>query len=64
MYYLLNVLKQQNEGVMEYQRLKKVIVTKDQWTIANGLLTPTLKNNHFSPKCKKKLREKIFESYA
>ncbi len=40
---LKSVLEKLNEGVMEYQRLKKVIICLDQWTVENRLLTPTLK---------------------
>jgi long-subunit acyl-CoA synthetase (AMP-forming) len=40
---LKSVLDKLNHGVMEYQRLKKVIISKDQWTVENRLLTPTLK---------------------
>ena len=41
---LLNlVLQAANSQSMEYQKLKKVIVVKDEWTPDNGLLTPTLK---------------------
>ncbi|WKK65221.1 AMP-binding protein [Lutimonas zeaxanthinifaciens] len=56
---LERVLKQQNEGVMEYQRLKKVIVSKNPWTIENGLLTPTLKlkRSLISEKYEMKLKE-------
>lgn len=32
-----------NRHSMEYQKLKKVIIVKDEWTPDNGLLTPTLK---------------------
>jgi long-chain acyl-CoA synthetase len=28
---------------MEYQRIKKAIIVKEEWTTDNGLLTPTLK---------------------
>ena len=40
---LKRVLDKLNHGVMEYQRLKKVIISRDQWTVENRLLTPTLK---------------------
>jgi len=40
---LKNVLHVHNQHGMEYQKLKKVFVTKEEWTIDNGLLTPTLK---------------------
>ena len=32
-----------NRDVMEYQKLKKVIIVKEEWTNDNDLLTPTLK---------------------
>ncbi|UCE94453.1 MAG: AMP-binding protein [Flavobacteriaceae bacterium] len=56
---LEKVLRQQNEGVMEYQRLKKVIVSKNPWTIENGLLTPTLKlkRSLISEKYERKLKD-------
>ncbi|MCA0933771.1 AMP-binding protein [Lutimonas saemankumensis] len=56
---LEKVLNQQNEGVMEYQRLKKVIVSKNPWTIENGLLTPTLKlkRSLISKKYERKLKD-------
>ena len=40
---LKSVLDKLNHGVMEYQRVKKVIISRDQWTVENRLLTPTLK---------------------
>ena len=40
---LLKIMDKLNQKSMEYQRLKKVIIVKEQWTIENGLLTPTLK---------------------
>jgi len=32
-----------NQNCMDYQRIKKVIIVKEEWTPDNGLLTPTLK---------------------
>lgn len=40
---LESVLEKLNHGLMEYQRLRKVIISQDQWTVENRLLTPTLK---------------------
>ena len=36
-------LETYNSDCMEYQRIRKVIIVKDEWTNENGLLTPTLK---------------------
>lgn len=56
---LKSVLKKLNNGVMEYQRLKKVIISHDQWTVENRLLTPTLKmkRSQLSDKYEKALDE-------
>ncbi len=32
-----------NATVEDYERLKKAVIMKDDWTMANGLMTPTLK---------------------
>jgi long-chain acyl-CoA synthetase len=32
-----------NGTVEDYERLKKAVIMKDDWTMANGLMTPTLK---------------------
>ncbi|HCW06190.1 MAG TPA: AMP-dependent synthetase, partial [Cytophagales bacterium] len=32
-----------NNTVEDYEKLKKAVIMKDEWTIANGLMTPTLK---------------------
>jgi long-subunit acyl-CoA synthetase (AMP-forming) len=40
---LKEVLHTANLDAMEYQKLKKAIVVKEEWTIENDLLTPTLK---------------------
>ena len=37
------ILDMVNRDVMEYQKLKKVIIVKEEWTNDNDLLTPTLK---------------------
>ena len=40
---LQRVLESCNRGASEYQKLRKVIVVREEWTSENGLLTPTLK---------------------
>jgi long-subunit acyl-CoA synthetase (AMP-forming) len=40
---LESMLMAYNQNCMEYQKLNKVIIVKDEWTIDNGLLTPTFK---------------------
>ena len=40
---LQEVLDTVNRDVMEYQKLKKAIIVKEEWTNDNDLLTPTLK---------------------
>ena len=36
-------VKKLNEGLGEVEKVKKYILIADEWTIANGILTPTLK---------------------
>ena len=40
---LIKVLEVVNKQAMEYQKLKKVIIASEEWTIENEMLTPTLK---------------------
>jgi long-chain acyl-CoA synthetase len=40
---LNSILNNYNEYVMDYQKLKKAIIVKEEWTNDNCLLTPTLK---------------------
>ena len=40
---LNKTLQDYNRSAMEYQKLKKVIIVREEWTNENGLLTPTLK---------------------
>jgi len=40
---LQNLLEKINKKQINYQRVRKVIITRDSWTIENGLLTPTMK---------------------
>lgn len=40
---LQRVLETCNRDASEYQKLRKVIVVREEWTSENGLLTPTLK---------------------
>ena len=36
-------MKKLNEGLGEVEKVKKYVLLADEWTIANGILTPTLK---------------------
>lgn len=36
-------LQEVNKTVEEYEQLRKAVIVKEEWTIANGLITPTLK---------------------
>jgi long-chain acyl-CoA synthetase len=40
---LATSLKQVNEGLESYEKLEKVVIMQNDWTMANGLMTPTLK---------------------
>ena len=40
---LTATLQETNEELENYEKLMKIVVMKDDWTIENGLLTPTLK---------------------
>jgi len=40
---LQQLLEQTNSQLEHHERLSKVIVVGEEWTISNGLLTPTLK---------------------
>ncbi|MBS1951579.1 MAG: Long-chain-fatty-acid--CoA ligase [Cytophagales bacterium] len=40
---LLSSLNEVNQLIEDYERLKKAVILKNDWTIENGLLTPTLK---------------------
>jgi long-chain acyl-CoA synthetase len=54
--YLKKFLKQINSDLEHHEQLAKLIVMKDEWTIQNGLLTPTLK-------IKRKMIDQQFERY-
>jgi long-subunit acyl-CoA synthetase (AMP-forming) len=41
--YLEAALENANSRIEEYERISNVIILKDEWSIDNGLLTPTLK---------------------
>ena len=36
-------VKKLNEGLGEVEKVKKYVLLADEWTLANGILTPTLK---------------------
>ncbi|MBS1486132.1 MAG: AMP-binding protein [Bacteroidetes bacterium] len=40
---LMVLLNEVNDTVEDYERVKKIIILRDEWTIENGLMTPTLK---------------------
>jgi long-chain acyl-CoA synthetase len=40
---LANSLNQVNPSLESYEKLEKAVIMKEDWTIENGLLTPTLK---------------------
>ena len=40
---LLELLQQTNSQLEHHERISKMIVLEEEWTTANGLLTPTLK---------------------
>ncbi len=40
---LLDNLNDVNTGLANYERLGKVVVVKEDWTVDNGMLTPTMK---------------------
>lgn len=40
---LLDNLNEVNTGLANYERLGKVVVVKEDWTVDNGMLTPTMK---------------------
>ena len=40
---LTKTLEAVNNKAMEFQKLKKVIISREEWTIENEILTPTLK---------------------
>lgn len=47
-------VKKLNEGLGEVEKVKKYVLLADEWTIANGILTPTLKVK----------RRKVMERYC
>jgi len=40
---LKDTLKQINPNLEKHEKVAKIVIMKEDWTIANGLLTPTLK---------------------
>ena len=52
---LENTLKAANKDLPNYQRVSTVVVTKDAWSVENGLLTPTLKVKR--PKVNERFKE-------
>ncbi|MEN9598397.1 MAG: hypothetical protein RL596_708 [Bacteroidota bacterium] len=54
--YLKQLLSTINRDLEHHEQLAKLIVMKDEWTVQNGLLTPTLK-------IKRKVIDQHFERY-
>ena len=40
---LKDTLEAVNNSVADYERINRVVITEDTWTVENGLMTPTLK---------------------
>jgi long-subunit acyl-CoA synthetase (AMP-forming) len=40
---LKELLSRVNRSLDAHEKLEKVVVIKDEWTVDNGLLTPTMK---------------------
>lgn len=40
---LTETLRAVNDSVADYEKINKVVITEDTWTVENGLMTPTLK---------------------
>ena len=53
---LLKTLEQVNPAFEKHEKIKKVVIMKEVWNVANGLTTPTLK-------VKRSLIEKIHQEY-
>lgn len=52
---LENTLKQVNKELPNYQRVSTLVVTREAWSVENGLLTPTLKVKR--PKVNERFKE-------
>ena len=52
---LTNTLEEINKQIEKHEKIKKVIIVKNQWTTENGVLTPTMK-------IKRNEIDKIYES--
>ena len=52
-----------NQGCMDYQKIRKIIIANEEWTNENKLLTPTLKmkRNAISEKYELEFRDLYFE---
>ncbi|HMQ61055.1 MAG TPA: AMP-dependent synthetase, partial [Flavilitoribacter sp.] len=52
---LADTLTSINESLASFERIYTVVIVKDDWTIENGILTPTLKikrnavSNYYEP---------------
>jgi long-chain acyl-CoA synthetase len=40
---LIDSVHQLNQTIESYERIEKIVIMKEDWTVDNGLLTPTLK---------------------
>jgi len=53
---LVELLNTINHQLEQHEKIAKLIVVKEEWTIENGILTPTLK-------IKRKIIEQLFQPY-
>jgi len=54
--HLHDLLKKINEQLEHHEQVAKMIIVKDEWTVDNGILTPTLK-------IKRKVVDDLFQQY-
>jgi long-chain acyl-CoA synthetase len=54
--HLVELLNTINHQLEQHEKIAKLIVVKEEWTIENGILTPTLK-------IKRKIIEQLFQPY-
>ena len=53
---LIDILIEVNPKLKKYEKIEKIIIMKEDWTVDNGLITPTLK-------VKRNSIEKIHQEY-
>ena len=54
--HLHDLLKKINEQLEHHEQVAKMIIVKEEWTVDNGILTPTLK-------IKRKAVDDLFQQY-